>query len=166
MKALLIREARPEDLASIQEIFQSHHPNPDWEYAHRYLHFYFNYPDYHPTECMLVGLVENRILGIIGYLQDRRGIEDIYWLGWFYVHRDAKGNNYGTQLLNRVISEVKKRGARKLYTDTSSDYFYDRAHHRYKQYGFKKEGKLRDYYEEGEHQVIYGMSLTEDRLRT
>jgi ribosomal protein S18 acetylase RimI-like enzyme len=156
---LSIRDATPEDLASIEAIFRSYRSNYDWKYAKRYYKAYFGLPDLHAKEAVLVGVVEDRVVGVIGYIPNKSETDDIFWLGWFYVHKDAKGGGHGKRLLERVVRDVKKRGGRKLYTDTSSWRFYDRAHHRYKDYGFKAEARLKDYYGKGEDQVIYGMNL-------
>lgn len=160
MAKMKIRNARPEDLPAIEEIFKSHHTHHDWKYAERYFRSYFASSQLHTGDMVLVGVIHDRVIGVVGYLQDKAETDDVYWLGWFYVHNREKGCNHGTKLLNYVISDLKKKGARKLYTDTSSWKFYARAHHRYKEYGFKKEAKIKDYYEKGEDQIIYGMTLT------
>jgi GNAT superfamily N-acetyltransferase len=159
MQEIEIRGARPEDLASIRAVFKSHTPCYDWKFAKRHYLSYFDSPELRAKEEVLVGLVGDRVVGVIAYLHDVHEADDIYWLGWFYVHKDEQGNQHGKRLLDHVVDVVKKRGGRKLYTDTSSWGFYSKAHHRYKEYGFKEEARLLDYYEKGEHQVIYGMTL-------
>jgi GNAT superfamily N-acetyltransferase len=158
MKELKIRDAGPADLAAIEKVFRSHGAG-DWRFARRFYQSYFAAPEQHTNHVVLVGCVGERIVGVIGYIQDRVETDDVFWLGWFYVHKDEAGKHYGEQLLGRVVRELKERGARKLYTDTSSWGFYSRAHHRYQEFGFKLEAQLADYYGEGEHQVIYGMDL-------
>lgn len=160
MQKLEIRPARADDLKSIEAVFKSHDPEYDWKYAKRYYRAYFSDPAMQVSDVVLVAVSEERVVGVIGYLHDRREAKGIFWLGWFYVHAEAAGGGVGKRLLDHVISEVKKLGGRKLYTDTSSWKFYERAHHRYRELGFKEEATLRDFYEKGEHQVIYGMDLT------
>lgn len=159
MEEVLIRVARPDDWEGIKAVFKSHQPDNDWGYAKRYYQSYFFSPHLHTHAVVMVAVLEGRIVGVVGYLRDRTEIDDVFWLGWFYVHAAEGGKGYGELLLNRVVEEVKERGARKLYTDTSSWGFYARAHRRYRQYGFRKEARLKDYYSKGEHQVIYGMTL-------
>lgn len=156
-----IRAAEPGDLRAIQAVFESHVPEYDWEVAERYFRSYFSDPGSHAGEVALVGVSGGRVAGVIGYLPDRRGAPGIYWLGWYYVHSQESGRGLGRRMLDHVVRELRARGARKLYTDTSSWKFYDRAHHRYRALGFVEEGTLRDYYEDGEHQVIYAMDLGE-----
>lgn len=159
MENVGIRAAKPSDLEGIKAVFKSHQPDNDWKFAKRYYHSYFTAPQMHSNAVVLVAVVEGRIVGVVGYLRDRTEIDDIFWLGWFYVHAEDRGKRYGELLLDRVVEEVKERGGRKLYTDTSSWSFYAGAHRRYQEYGFKKEARLKDYYAKGEDQVIYGMTL-------
>jgi GNAT superfamily N-acetyltransferase len=156
----VIRAARREDLESIEAVFRSHEADYDWKFAKMYFRSYFSKPARHREEAVLLALFGDRVVGVIGYLPDSREARGIFWLGWFYVHRDEQGHGYGQKLLEHVVAEVKKRGARKLYTDTSSWPFYERAHRAYGKLGFKEEAMLRDFYGKGEHQVIYGLCLT------
>lgn len=154
-----IRHARREDMRAIEEIFRSYEPAHDWTYARKYYEDFFGAPERHREDAVLVGISEGRVVGVIGFNVDRYEASDIYWLGWFYVHRDERGQKHGARLLKQVIREVKRRGGRKLFTDTSSYAFYKGAHRRYKDLGFRAEARLRDFYEKGEDQVIYGMAL-------
>ena len=160
MEDLEIRPAVLEDLPAIEAVFKSHKPELDWRFARRYYRAFFSKPEAYHGEVVLVAACGGQIAGVIGYLPDWRAAEGVYWLGWYYVHRDHRGNAVGKRLLDRVIDEVRRRGARKLYADTSSWGFYDRAHRRYQELGFTEEATLMDYYEKGEHQVIYSMDLT------
>jgi GNAT superfamily N-acetyltransferase len=160
MGKIEIRHARREDLRAIEEIFRSYEPAHDWKYARKYYEDFFGWPEQHKDDAVLVGVMDGRVVGVIGFNADRYEANDIYWLGWFYVHKDERGQDHGTKLLKQVIREVKKRGGRKLYTDTSTYAFYKGAHHRYQERGFKEEARLRDFYEKGEDQVIYGLVLT------
>lgn len=163
VEKLEIRLATPGDLRSIKAVFKSHEAGHDWKLARTYYREYFTTPELRASEVVLVGVAGERVAGVIGYLHDRRNAQSVFWLGWFYVHREARGMSVGRRLVERVVAEVRARGGRKLYTDTSSWKFYDRAHRFYREAGFVEEGTLRDYYEDGEHQVIYGLDLTAPR---
>jgi GNAT superfamily N-acetyltransferase len=115
-----IRAARPEDLKSIEAVFKSHKSGDDRKFAKRYYRSYLSKPATHPEDVVLVGLSGEQVAGVIGYLRDRREAQGIFWLGWFYVHKEEQGHSFGKKLLDHVIAEVKKRGTRKLYTDTNS----------------------------------------------
>lgn len=160
MAKIEIRPARREDLRAIEGIFRSHDSRHDWKYARKYYEDYFASPEGHEDDGVLVAIREGRVVGVIGFNADHYEANDIYWLGWFYVHREERGQEHGQKLLKHVIKELKKRGGRKLYTDTSSYGFYDRAHHVYRERGFKAEARLKDFYGKGEDQVIYGLKLT------
>lgn len=161
MPVLDIRPATIEDRAGIKAVFKSHLRERDWKYAKRYFESYFHHPEHHLGEHVLVAVKDGRIAGTIGYLRDRRGAPGVFWLGWYYVHAAERGAGLGKLLLDRVVREVRLLGARKLYTDTASSPFYERARKRYAQLGFKEEGALVDYYWDDEHQVFYAMDLTE-----
>jgi GNAT superfamily N-acetyltransferase len=155
-----IRPATPDDLKSIKAVFKSHEHDYDWKFAKRYFRSYLERPEQHADEFVLVGLHAGRVAGLVGYLRDRGGAPGVYWLGWYYVHSEERGNGFGKRLFDHVVAELRGRGARKLYTDTSSWRFYARARQLYAAFGFREEGTLQDYYEKGEHQVIYGMDLS------
>lgn len=155
-----IRHARREDMNEIEQIFLSYEPAYDWHFARKYYEDFFGSPERHRGDAVLVGVSEGRVVGVVGLKSDWYEVNDIFWVGWFYVHKDVRGQAHGARLLDRVIREAKQRGGRKLYTDTSSFAFYKGAHHRYKALGFKLEAKLKDYYEEGEDQIIYALDLT------
>lgn len=162
MPELEIRPATTEDRAAIKAVFKSHLRERDWKYAKRYFESYFEHPERHKDERVLVGVKEGRVAGLIGWLRDRRGAPGIFWLGWYYVHAEERGAGLGKIMLDHVVREVRALGARKLYTDTASSPFYERARRRYTQLGFTEEGALQDYYWEGEHQLFYVMDLTGD----
>jgi GNAT superfamily N-acetyltransferase len=160
VRKLKVRAARPEDLNSIGSVFRSHGPAWDWRLAKKYYEAYFSEPALHAGEHVLVGISGDRVVGVIGYLHDTWEARGIFWLGWLYVHKDDQGDGYGKILLEHVVTEVKKRGGRKLYTDTSSwQLYHERAHRYYTELGLKREGILLDFYQKGEHRVIYGMDL-------
>lgn len=159
MSTTEIREARPEDLNAIAGVFRSHRPNRDWRFASAYFRERFAVQGPCPDDVLLVGVKGDRVIGVIGYWIHEDDMDDVFWLNWFYVHRAEGGQQHGKRLLGRVIEDLGRRGARKLYTYTSSFVFYDRARHRYLEHGFKLEATLPDYYGEGEHQLIYGLSL-------
>lgn len=160
MPELEIRPATIEDRAGIKAVFKSHLRERDWKYAKRYFDSYFDHPEEHQGEHVFVAVKDGRVAGTIGYLRDRRGAPGIFWLGWYYVHADERGAGLGKIMLDRVVREVRSLGARKLYTDTASSPFYERARRRYAQLGFTEEGALEDYYWHGEHQLFYAMDLS------
>jgi len=155
-----IREAVPDDFDTIIAIFESWRPeNYDTGYAVRYYTDYFG--DKHFTLEDQVFIYENaeQVAGVVGYCLDDYGTDGIYWMNWFYVHHNHLGQGIGRALVEYVIEAVQGLGARKLYVDTSSFRFYQAAMDLYQDRGFIEEGRLQDYYGNGEDQVIFGRRL-------
>ena len=101
-----------------------------------------------------------RVVGVSGYHIDEGGeAAGIYWLGWTYVNPYFRGRGYGAQLLHVVFEHVRRFGARKLYLTTSSLPKFEAAVGFYQRHGFAEEGRLRDFYCDGEHQLILGVKL-------
>ena len=100
-----------------------------------------------------------KIIGVTGYWYDDYAESGIYWLGWTYVDPKYQRQGIGQKLLDRVIRELKKKKARKLYVDTSSRRLYRQALRFYLANGFKREGKFKDYYQKGEDQIVMGKEI-------
>ena len=97
--------------------------------------------------------LDKKVIGVIGYSLDRYETKN-YWLGWFYVHKAHQGKNNGKQLLTFVEKKLKGKGVKKLFVDTSSYKTYKKALGFYLANGFRFEAAIKDYYEEGEDQII------------
>lgn len=159
-KKIIIRPACPDDYNTIIELFDSWYPdNWDSYYAKRYYRDFFDNPHFYLGDKVFVGIVDERIVGVTGYCPDPEETEGIYWLNWFYVHQDFIKHRYGGQLLDHVVEILKNKRARKFFVNTTSYGFYEKARNLYKAKGFEEEGVLKDFYEKGEHQVFFGMSL-------
>lgn len=161
-KELKIRPANSDDYKGIIALFKSWYPD-DWDTncAKKYYQDYFGGKHGYPKDKVYVGILNKKILGVTGYCPDVCETEGIYWLNWFYVHKDfaQRGYGYGHQLLNYVLKIIKAKKARKLYVDTTSYRFYAPAKKLYEDTGFIEEGVLKDYYGEDEHQIILGLNL-------
>ena len=98
------------------------------------------------------------MIGVIGYFVDRYETQN-YWLGWFYIHKAHQGQKYGKKLLTFVEKELKEKGIKKLFVDTSSYRTYKKALRMYLANGFRFEAVIKDYYEEEEDQIILSKSI-------
>jgi ribosomal protein S18 acetylase RimI-like enzyme len=157
-----IRPARKADIKGILKVIGSDPFGKRWDkpLAEKYYKSKFNnICDCYEGDEVLVGVVNKKIIAVIGYCPDRLETKRSYWLGWFYVHKDYRDNKYGKTLLRKVINELKGIGAKKLFVDTSSDPNYIKAVDFYLKNGFKLEAVLRDYYGKGEDQLIFGIEL-------
>jgi ribosomal protein S18 acetylase RimI-like enzyme len=154
---LEIGDARPEDLPAIEAIFRSWTPNHwDWPSAKRYYHQFFLDECRCSDDEVFVGEADGTVVGVTGYCADRLEVRDIYRLGWFYVQKGTRRQGYGECLLKFVIEKLKTQSAQKLYVDTSSEKLYKGAIGLYQKMGFREEGRVRDYYGEGEDKIIMG----------
>ena len=112
-----------------------------------------------PRDRVFVARFGKEIIGVTGYWYDDYAESGVYWLGWTYVDRKYQRQGIGQKLLDRVIRELKKQKARKLYVDTSSRSLYRPAIRFYLANGFKREGKFKDYYQKGEDQIVMGKEI-------
>jgi len=159
-KKLKIRTANSKDYDEIINIFNSWHPNIwDKVYAESYYRDFFSDTTGYPQDKVFVGILGRKVVGVTGYCQDCYKTAGIYWLNWFYVHKDYAGEGYGGQLLDYVIKKLKSKKARKLYVDTTSYRFYSDALALYRKTGFTNEAVLEDYYGKNEDQIIMGKNL-------
>lgn len=159
MKQLTIRKAGHEDKKDILKIIESYKPDHwDIKPANKHLTRFFESDDF-PQDKIFAGMVGNKIVSVIGYCLDHDNKIGIYWLGWFYTHKDYNHRGIGRHMLEFVISELKAQKAKKLFVNTSSDEFYEPAVKFYLKMGFKKTYILKNYYAKGEHQIIMSKSL-------
>jgi len=157
MDGLKIRKAEKEDQEGILAIFSSRKSQGDKRFAKIYYVDFFEKGAY-PNDQVFVGELGRNIVAVIGCCPDRLETKDVFWLGWFYTHQEFEGNNIGGKLPGFMIKYLSD-SARKLYVDTSSHSFYRPALNLYLKNGFRVEAVLRDYYKDGEDQIILGMNL-------
>jgi len=155
MEKLIIRKAISKDKDRIFEIFESQDTKWDIPYAKRYYDDYFN--DANPDEIVFVGMVDDNIVAVTGYCPDS-DINDVYWLNWHYTHKDFEGKGIGGKLLDHVIEMLSPK-IRKFYVNTGSRLLNLRALNLYLKKGFKIEAVLKDYYGEGEDQIMLGIQF-------
>ncbi len=158
MKKLNIRKADKNDLLGIERVFESRkyngQENWDWESARQYYDSFFDSRK-SSQDQVFVGILERKVVGVIGYHTRTSEGRGICWLGWFYTHTDFGKRGFGQRLLEHVVNELeKKQGAKELYVRTSSHIFYNPALIRYLKNDFTIEKILKNHYEDGEHGVI------------
>jgi len=149
-----IRDARVEDKDKILQLIESHPCKWDKGIAKRYYDDYFSDNSvFLKGDKVYVLVSDRRIIGVIGYSLDRYETKN-YWLDWYYIDKKYEGQGYGRKLLHHVTRELKRKGVKRLFVDTSSDRFYSNALRMYLGNGFKIEAIIRDYYGKGEDQII------------
>jgi ribosomal protein S18 acetylase RimI-like enzyme len=107
---------------------------------------------------------DGKVIGVTGFSMPQ-GCDDTYWLSWTYVHDDHANQGHGRKMLIELIDLIKQKGGRKLfvkvsdYVDEEDGAIYAAALHLYQSLGFKIEITHKDYYDEGEAQIILGLRL-------
>ena len=101
----------------------------------------------------------NQLMGFIcfGPIPMTEGCYDLYWI---VVDQKFSRNGVGEKLLYSMEDFVKKEKARRIYIDTSSTRPYAAARAFYKKHGFQIVTKLKDFYREGDHKVIFMKELS------
>lgn len=107
-----------------------------------------------------VAVLDGEIVGVSGVQLDDEEGENIWWLSWFYVRARARRRGVGARMFARCTRWAAKQGGRKLFIDTSSTDSFAAARAFYEGRGATQEGRLLDFYEPGDHMVIYGLPLT------
>src|SRR6266481_4249636 len=87
---LSIRHARNGDVKAILDLVQQHQKY-DREFAKRYYAMYFEGHKMVKEDDVFVGVLDSKIVGVIGYCRDYLSTDYSYWLGWFMVANKYQG---------------------------------------------------------------------------
>jgi len=153
-----IRPIKGSEEPAVLRIIRSH-DETDAHYAKRYYDEYF-YSRARSKDRVLVAVTtKDKVIGVSGYFTDTKEPNGVYWLAWTYVLPSYRCYGIGNAFIRTVERELRSRGGRKLYLNTSSHSIYRGAIRFYLDRGFKWEGYLRDYYRKGEDQMILGKNI-------
>lgn len=87
---------------------------------------------------------------------------DIYWLA---VRNQYQGNGYGRRLVQRVEEHIYNQMEKAiLRVETSSQNMYAHARNLYMKQGFKEVGTIRDFYSQGDDNIIFYKNLTAKKV--
>ncbi len=86
----------------------------------------------------------------------KEGTYEIYWLSTLNEYR---GLGIGHNLLNKLVSKLRKKGASKIYLKTESKELYAPTRRFYEKYGFKLQAVLPEYYDDNDSCCIYVLDL-------
>ncbi|MCX7699693.1 MAG: GNAT family N-acetyltransferase [Gemmataceae bacterium] len=78
-----------------------------------------------------------------------------WYLYWIVVAADAHGRGYGRALLRHAEDEIRRRGGRVLFIETSGLPHYERTRRFYRQQGYDQEAILRDFYASGDDMIVF-----------
>jgi ribosomal protein S18 acetylase RimI-like enzyme len=128
------------------------------EVALEVLDAYYAHPgqDYHAVGAFTPG---GELLGytVFGPTPCTLGTWDLYWIA---VSPATQGTGVGTILLKEVEGRLTRSNARLLIIETSSRPPYDPTRAFYLKRGYREVARIHDFYEDGDHRVIYAKNLT------
>lgn len=108
--------------------------------------------------------VDGQVVGVTGASQ-LPDTDRAWGISWTYLQRNIRGRGYGRELLESLMLELRRQGARKAFVNTS-DYFdpedgdiYQAAREAYRAVGFAEELRHADFYDKGEAQITYGSRI-------
>lgn len=81
---------------------------------------------------------------------------DLYWIA---VTHSFRGLGIGRELLSRSLRVMGSLGGVRVYVETSSRLQYDPTRSFYRKHGFEEVAVLRDFYDMGDHKVIYTRAI-------
>ncbi len=85
-----------------------------------------------------------------------KGSYDLYWIA---VLTDLRGLGIGRELLLQSLRSIDRFGGARVYIETSARPQYGPTRSFYERNGFKEEAVLRDFYDRGDHKVIYARAV-------
>jgi GNAT superfamily N-acetyltransferase len=111
--------------------------------------------------------VDDKVVGVSGY-REVSGTDNTYWLSWTYLQESMRGQGLGKDMLAEVLTKLRDLNARKLFVKISSyedpleGRVYERALKMYQSGGFETEVVSESFYDDGEDQLILGLTLQVD----
>lgn len=81
---------------------------------------------------------------------------DLYWIA---VHQNSRNKKLGTVLLKEIEEDIRKRGGKIVWIETSGRPLYSSTEGFYKRNGYELQASLRDFYGPGDPKQIYSRVL-------
>lgn len=117
-------------------------------------------------EDQFVFELDGKVIGTTGFRKVMASDRSC-WLSWTYLDNQYHGKGLGRKMLEQIIDKLKQVGCRKVFVKVS-DYkedgveVYKKALALYKQLGFEQSLINKDFYDEGENQIILSQTLIND----
>ena len=93
---------------------------------------------------------------VVGYIFGWK-VSDEFHLNNIAVHTDYQGRHIGRLLIKHVSAHLQNQEICRIYLEVSEGNVV--AQHLYKSLGFKQKGIRKDYYEKGNHALLYHLDL-------
>lgn len=154
-----LREMHPEDIPKVFAVIESQ-DDDDADEAMA------DYQQIGGVMDNFVMEVNDRVIGVTGFATPP-GCDETHWLSWTYVHDDYANQGNGRIMLTELIQHLKDKGGRMLfvkvsdYVDEEDGAIYAAALHLYKSLGFEEQLIHKNYYDDGESQIILALRLKE-----
>ena len=101
-----------------------------------------------------------KILGF-AYYAPAAMTDRTWYLYWIAVSKTTQAKGIGKQLLTHLEDEIRAKGGRVLFIETSSLPHYELTRKFYLKNGYDQEATLRDYYADGDSMVVFRKKLSE-----
>lgn len=86
--------------------------------------------------------------------------DNSWYLYWIAVAKAGQGSGAGGQLLRHAEDDMRQRGGRVLFIETSSLPLYEPTRRFYLKHGYEITGTLKDFYADGDSMVVFRKRLS------
>lgn len=98
--------------------------------------------------------------GIVGFVSFGRGLgDDTYEIYWLAVSPRHQGKGIGIQLMSFTEKFLLEKNARMIYVETESIRIYLPARKLYQKMGYTRSAKIKDYFKDGSHKIVYSKRI-------
>lgn len=106
----------------------------------------------------LVAVLDNRVCGF-AYCEPERATDGTFNLLAIAVEPDLQGSGIGSALINMLEQQLRALAARVLIVETSALDEFAPTWAFYAARGFDEEARIRHFYSEGEHKIVFWKHL-------
>lgn len=154
-KDTCIRPVTPDDLPALKTVIDANQLFPS-DLLDEMISDYFNNED---SNDYWFTYDDSKPVGI-AYCAPEKMTQGTWNLYLIAVHPDYQGAGRGTSMLHHIEQRLAARGERILLVETSGLESFEPTREFYRQCGYDREAKIRDFYQAGEDKIIFRKSLT------
>ncbi|MFN7089039.1 MAG: GNAT family N-acetyltransferase [Allorhizobium sp.] len=151
----MIRELTAADLPELKTLIEATDLFPSSMLDAMVNHFL---GDNEAQELWLV-LVNPHPVGV-AYVAPEKLTDGTFNLLLIAIHPEQQAMGFGAQLISEVEKRLRGLGARILLVETSGLAAFELTRHFYLKNGYELEGRIRDFYQDGDDKVIFRKKLT------